>query len=335
MIADMEVHLKVKKDVFVTGTLTRQPTRQGVVVFDDVIFGVLPGSKVQVHFSSEPPTTNVEENIRIDSCDSSQVLYYKKATNQNENTRKNNDGNDLYYYCLDEKEPDDVARILVYIAVAIILAFAFVVLLMLIWKRGEKPINNATPSMCYTIVLGVILTAISVTMWTKAQDATCALRGWLLALGLTMIFGAIFVRAYRLLWIFKKSVGDVHAKRRVITNLDLGIGVSALLVVVIIVLAVWMGVAPPNKRDVIEIDVSSPEGADNTITYECDYSFPSGGFIIALIVIEALLLAFNCVVAFLTRNIQSNFNESKHIAFTVIYDTITRSQHITYQHPLS
>eukprot|EP01102_Stenamoeba_stenopodia_P014664 TRINITY_DN4896_c0_g1_i3.p1 TRINITY_DN4896_c0_g1~~TRINITY_DN4896_c0_g1_i3.p1 ORF type:complete len:1045 (-),score=275.20 TRINITY_DN4896_c0_g1_i3:1905-5039(-) len=297
---DMQVNLKVKKDIYVTGTLTRQPTRQGVVVFDDVIFGVEPGSKVPIHFTSDPTTTDISDHIAIDRCSSDQLLYVK-----------NN-----YYYCLDQKEPDDVARVLIYIAVALILALAFVVLLLLIWKRREKPIHNATPSMCYTIVMGVVLCAISVTMWTKAEDAMCALRGWLLALGLTMIFGAIFVRAYRLLWIFKKTVGDIHAKRRVITNLDLGIGVGAQLTVVIIVLVVWMIVAPPNKRDVIEIDVSGEE-ADNTITYECDYGYPSSVFIILLIVMEALLLAFNCVVAFLTRNIPSNFNESKHIAFTM------------------
>jgi NADH:ubiquinone oxidoreductase subunit 6 (subunit J) len=340
-------------DIYIQGTITRQPTRDGKVHFDDVIFGVLPGEELKITFSTDPKTSIISLDLRIDECDNDQVLLKR----------------DNLYYCLDEREPDDIASILVYIGkfllfsfftsscfsvnflrsstlhptlgVALVLALAIIVLILLIWKRAEKPINNATPSMCYTIVIGVIFCAVSVAMWTKAADATCALRGWLLALGLTMIFGsfpfsfsfsfqirslshllslgAIFVRAYRLLWVFKQIESDINSKesrRRVITNVDLGIGTGVLLVVVLIVLIVWMAVAPPDRKDVIEIDVSGKK-ADNSITYECNRDFPSSVFIITLIVIEALLLGFNCLVAFLTRNISSNFNESKHVAFAV------------------
>jgi len=296
----MEVNLIVDDDIFLTGTLVRQPSRQGVIVFDDVVFGVLPGTKIDIRISSEPATTTIDDHVTIDKCDSDQVLYERKQ----------------FYYCLDEREPAEAVVILVYIGVAIILAISIVFLVLLVWKRRKKPINDATPTMCYSIILGVILCAISVTMWVKAEDAMCALRGWLLGLGLTMIFGAIFVRACRLLWIFGNFGGALES-RRVITNLDLGIGVSLLTTLVTIVLVVWMIVAPPNMREVIKIDVSDPEEADNTITYECEHSFPSSVFIIILIVIEALCLTFDCAVAFLTRNIPSRFNESKYVAFTV------------------
>jgi len=300
----MQVQLQVnKKDIYVTGTLVRQPTRQGIVLFDDVVFGVLPGTKLELRFSSKPATSTILDPVSIDSCDSDQVLF-----------ERNN-----YYYCLEKREPDSVAVVLVYIAVAFTIAFAFLVLVLLVWKRKQKPINNATPSMCYTIVVGVILCAVSVTMWTKARDGTCSARAWLLGVGLTMILGAIFVRAYRLLWIFsrvEKMVDNTNlgGKRRVITNLDLGLGVSLMLVMVFVLLVVWVIVAPPNKKDRVSAHQNSD---DNSVTYECDYGFPSGVFIIILIVFEALLLAFNCIVAFLTRNIPSNFNESKHVAFTV------------------
>jgi len=330
----MEVHLRVhgsnnktksenkENQYVVEGTLTRQPTHQGIVVFDDVVLGVLPGSEVLVRFSSDPLTTVVDNPIEVDPCDpSDQVLYRqekKRKAISSSDEKDRHQSSHYYYYCLDEKTPDSIAVDLVYAAVAVVLAIAIVTLLLLIWKRNKKPINNATPSMCYTIVIGVIFCSVSVTMWTTVEDATCALRGWLLALGLTMIFGAIFVRAYRLLLVFRRTtLGDAHAKRRVITNLDLGIGVSCLLAMIVAVLIVWMAIDPPNKREVIKIDVSDPKQADNSITYECNYGFPSSVFIIILIVFDALLLAFNCVVAFLTRNIPSNFNESKHIAFTV------------------
>lgn len=305
---DMEVHLHVENNdtaPVISGTIVRQPTRAGEVVFDDVLLGAEPNTQAKIHFDSEPRTTSFDVRVLVSDCSSGDVIY--------------KDRDDLYY-CLEEKVPDGIARIVVFVAMAIVLALGIVVLILLIWRRKKKPIHNASPSMCYVIVVGVILSAISVAMWTTVEDATCALRGWLLALGLTMTFGSIFVRAYRLLWIFRMSVSDLSlnsTRRRVITNTDLLIGVGVLLVLVIIVLAVWMGVGFPSKTEVIDLDRSHKKGAEHTITYECDHSFPSSLFIIVLIVIEALLLGFNVVVAILTRNIPSNFNESKHIAFTV------------------
>jgi len=298
----MEVRLQVENnDTYVTGTTVRQPTHEGRVFFDDVVFGVLPGSSIPLRLYSDPPTTTIHLSLKIDSCHSDQELYER----------------DDLYYCLDKEEPNSSAVILVYIGAGIILGISLVVLGLLFWKRREKPVHNATPSMCYIIVVGVMFTAASVIMWTKATDVTCALRGWLLALGLTMIFGAIFVRAYRLLTIFKRTVGNVDSVTgRILTTRDLVIGVALMLGAVIIVLVVWMAVAAPNQRDVIKIDVTG-DIPDNTITPECDHSFPSSVFIIVLIVIEALLLAFDCVVAVLTRNLHSSFNESKHVTFTV------------------
>ena len=100
------------------------------------------------------------------------------------------------------------------------------------------------------------------------------------------------------------------------TSVDLILGVSIMLALVSVVLIVWMIVAPPNQLFTVKTDVSGST-ADNTIIYYCDSSFPSSLFMIVLIVIEALLLGFNCVVVVLTRRLPSNFNESKHIAFTV------------------
>jgi len=146
-----------------------------------------------------------------------------------------------------------------------------------------------------------------------------------------MVSGAIFVRAYRLLTVFRKAKDVTFSSRKVMTNFDLAIGVSVLLGLTLVVLTVWMIIEPPNQRYQVKIDVSG-EVADNTITYFCDSSFPSSVFIITLIAIEALLFGFNCIVAALTQNLPSNFNESKHIAFTVtstypIQSTILNEHH--------
>jgi len=104
--------------------------------------------------------------------------------------------------------------------------------------------------------------------------------------------------------------------------LDLAKGLAFILAVNLVVLIVWTAVAPPYRVESIDIAADDSVGDSDEITYECDISFPSSVFVIILIVLQALLLAFNCVVSFLLRNIPSSFNESKHIAFTVYNSAI-------------
>ena len=73
----MEVHL-ASNETITEGTLTRQPTQEGTVVFDDVVFGVHPGSRVKVQFTSDPPTSIIALTVDIDDCDSDQVEYKKE-----------------------------------------------------------------------------------------------------------------------------------------------------------------------------------------------------------------------------------------------------------------
>jgi len=103
--------------------------------------------------------------------------------------------------------------------------------------------------------------------------------------------------------------------KRLLSNLDLAKGLALIVSINLIVLIVWTAVAPPYRVDTIKI------GSEDEITYECDVSFPSSVFVIVLIILQALLLAFDCVVAFVLRNIPSSFNESKHVAFT-IYNSV-------------
>jgi len=69
-------------------------------------------------------------------------------------------------------------------------------------------------------------------------------------------------------------------------------------------LIVWT--APPYRTEKIEISSNKDnndndsQSSEDKITYECDVSFPSSVFVITLIVLQALLLVFNCVVSFLS-----------------------------------
>jgi len=303
---DALVKIKVNNGSVLRGEQSKRPERDGSVTFSNLRWGSKPGSKVSILFYTQPATTETGYSVQIRDCGSDQVLYSDYDEKYN-----NNDG-ELVWYCLSIQDPDDIVKGLTYAGVAVILFLSFVFLSLLVWKRNKKPIQNASPVFCYCVVAGVVLSAISVSMWTKADNGMCVLRGWLLVLGTSLMFGSLFVREWRLLWIFKNT----NVNRRIFTNLDLAKGLALIVSINLVVLIVWTAVAPPYRVEKIKT------GNEDEITYECDASFPSSVFIIILIVLQALLLAFNCIVSFFLRNIPSSFNESKHIAFTVYNSAI-------------
>jgi len=304
---DSLVSIKVSNESVLLGdTIDKQPERDGTIAFTNLRWGSEPGSKVSIRFYTEPPTTETEYTVSLHNCNSDdQVLYVKNE--------KLNDDQKMVWYCLDIQDPDPIAKNLTYAGVAVILFLSFVFLVLLFWKRKKKPIKSVSPVFCYTIVVGVILSTVSVSMWTTADNGPCVLRGWLLVLGTSLIFGSLFVREWRLLMIFKSA----KLGRRIFTNKDLAIGLAAIVAINLVVLIVWTAVAPPYRQETIKMSSDEDE-----ITYECDVSFPSSVFVIILIVLQALLLAFNCLVSFFLRNLPSTFNESKHIAFTVYNSAI-------------
>ena len=254
-------------------------------------------------FYSAPETTKIHYTIDIQSCrDSGQVLYFQPGDNDGEPNATTS------WYCLSVQDPAELAQDIVYAAVAVMLFLTLTISCVLLWKIRAQPIQNASPLICFCILAGIAFSSISVLMWNDADDAKCSLRGWLLVIGNTLMFGSLCVREGRMLWIFKIVKAG---RKRVITNMDLFKGLLAILAINLLLLVVWTAVAPPIRVSDIHI------GREDSITYECDVSSPSGVFVILLIVIQALLLAFDCVVAFLLRNTPSSFNESKHVAFTI------------------
>eukprot|EP01102_Stenamoeba_stenopodia_P007697 TRINITY_DN2170_c0_g7_i1.p1 TRINITY_DN2170_c0_g7~~TRINITY_DN2170_c0_g7_i1.p1 ORF type:complete len:1056 (+),score=240.70 TRINITY_DN2170_c0_g7_i1:52-3219(+) len=310
---DTLVNIKVSNGSVLRGETSKQPERDGSVSFTSLRWGVEPGRKARILFYTEPPTTETEYTVEIQNCGSDEVLYEKSEQIDGDNDKT------TVWYCLTIQDPDDIAKNLTYAGVAVVLFLSFVFLLLLFWKRQKRPIKNASPVFCYTVVLGVILSAISVSMWTTADNGPCVLRGWLLVLGTSLIFGSLFVREWRLLRIFRNA----KVGRKIFTNKDLAIGLALIVAINLVVLIVWTAVAPPYRTEKIKT------GSEDEITYECDVSFPSSVFVIILIVLQALLLAFNCIVSFLLRNVPSSFNESKHIAFTVYNSAIMIAVAIT------
>lgn len=72
----------------------------------------------------------------------------------------------------------------------------------------------------------------------------------------------------------------------------------------------WFIFFPYLEQVVIDLESTS-----ESITYQCYSSTP--GFLYALLVFNCALLLFGCFLAIKTRKLPSNYNESKHLAFSV------------------
>jgi hypothetical protein len=78
----------------------------------------------------------------------------------------------------------------------------------------------------------------------------------------------------------------------------------------------WFIFFPYLENVVIDLESST-----ENITYQCYSSTP--GFLYALLAFNCALLLFGCFLAIKTRKLPQNYNESKHLAFSIYNATLT------------
>lgn len=85
--------------------------------------------------------------------------------------------------------------------------YALLFLVGLVIFREHSAVKAATFSFCVVIVLGCMLLMSTVYLWTLHEnDQTCMAKAWTLVTGFATIFGALFLKTYRLVQIFLKTV---------------------------------------------------------------------------------------------------------------------------------
>ena len=104
-----------------------------------------------------------------------------------------------------------------------------------------------------------------------------------------------------------------------LSNRKLLAGTALVLLLDLIIVATWQGIAP-----LVPVEYSSMISGQQHLYTHCSVESSSAGTaFVSLIAIEkAGLLLFGAVMAFSTRNVKGNFNESAQISWT-IYNTRT------------
>lgn len=198
---------------------------------------------------------------------------------------------------------------LIFIVLGLVIALAFSIYFFV--NRNEKVIKKTSPLFSQLMLLGIVMCITSQIFWDVSQTTfTCVMKIWLLAIGFGLIMGNLLAKTYRIFKIFSNA----KVTSLVIRDVDLLKFTIAVILLEILMLCLYTFPAGLPKPTVIQSQ------SDSLLKYiECKVpsSFLQTAGIIMLLGVNFLLVLAAVVIAYLTRNVDSAFNESRYIAYTV------------------
>ncbi|XP_035384758.1 gamma-aminobutyric acid type B receptor subunit 2 isoform X2 [Electrophorus electricus] len=136
-------------------------------------------------------------------------------------------------------------------------------------NRNHRLIKMSSPYMNNLIILGGMLSYTSIFLFgldgsfvsEKEFETLCTVRTWILTVGYTTAFGAMFAKTWRVHAIFK----NVKMKKKIIKDQKLLIIVGGMLLIDLCILICWQ-IVDPLKRTVEEYSLEAdPQGRDIAI----------------------------------------------------------------------
>ncbi|XP_062836908.1 gamma-aminobutyric acid type B receptor subunit 2 isoform X2 [Anolis carolinensis] len=191
-------------------------------------------------------------------------------------------------------------------------------------NRNQKLIKMSSPYMNNLIILGGMLSYASIFLFgldgsfvsDKTFETLCTVRTWILTVGYTTAFGAMFAKTWRVHAIFK----NVKMKKKIIKDQKLMVIVGGMLLIDLCILICWQ-VVDPLQRTVEKYNMEpDPAGRDISILpilEHCENSHMTIwlGIVYAY---KGLLMLFGCFLAWETRNVSiPALNDSKYIGMSV------------------
>ncbi|XP_061207435.1 gamma-aminobutyric acid type B receptor subunit 2 isoform X1 [Neopsephotus bourkii] len=191
-------------------------------------------------------------------------------------------------------------------------------------NRNQKLIKMSSPYMNNLIILGGMLSYASIFLFgldgsfvsEKTFETLCTVRTWILTVGYTTAFGAMFAKTWRVHAIFK----NVKMKKKIIKDQKLLVIVGGMLLIDLCILICWQ-VVDPLRRTVEKYNMEpDPAGRDisiRPILEHCENTHMTIwlGIVYAY---KGLLMLFGCFLAWETRNVSiPALNDSKYIGMSV------------------
>jgi hypothetical protein len=142
------------------------------------------------------------------------------------------------------------------------------------------------------------------------SDEMCLVREWLVHFFLVLSLSLLFTKTYRIYKLVDSATSFTHTT---ITHTQALKMALPLVVIQTLILLIFTFVDPNQLTELIYFS-----GSDITHRLVCSHQTPA--FFITTVVYEGGLVLLGCVLAFKTRNLQAEFNESKQVIFSM-YDT--------------
>ncbi len=193
------------------------------------------------------------------------------------------------------------------LALLVSISFSF-----LFWYyKDEKVVKKTSPFFSQLILIGIDLCLISQIFWAVDQTGfTCFVKVWLLAIGFGLIMGNLLAKTYRIFKIFT----NVDVSQVIIQDTDLLKFSVVILAIEVALLCVYCFASGTPRPVFIQ-------STSDSLLLIIQCSVPSG-FVqtfgqISLLVFNGLLILCGVIIAYVSRHVESSFNESKYIAITV------------------
>lgn len=177
--------------------------------------------------------------------------------------------------------------------------------------RMTKVIRNASPVFCELMLIGIIMICVGLILWTIEQSTMlCITKAWFTVCGFGLIIGSLLAKTYRIFRIFS----NVRVVTLSVRNRDLLRFTGIILLIEVILLCVYTFADGLPSPHFTVSDVNEYYGyivcRTNSTTFEV--------YIISLIICFNVILIFaTAMFGYLTRNVSSDYNESRYIAAIV------------------
>eukprot|EP01097_Dermamoeba_algensis_P000371 TRINITY_DN112_c0_g1_i6.p1 TRINITY_DN112_c0_g1~~TRINITY_DN112_c0_g1_i6.p1 ORF type:complete len:855 (-),score=208.44 TRINITY_DN112_c0_g1_i6:239-2803(-) len=149
-------------------------------------------------------------------------------------------------------------------------------------------------------VMGVDMQFVS----RETMDRLCMLQVWMVGYGFVFIFGSLFAKSLRILILTNEpNLSKIqHLEKKMLLLM------LAVLLGETIILIVW------SVKDPLRV-VDKLSSSELDMAYFCESE--SKGYPLAWIIYKGLFLVGGIILAYMSRNIENRFNESKLIAFSI------------------
>ncbi|XP_052799052.1 gamma-aminobutyric acid type B receptor subunit 2-like [Mya arenaria] len=187
--------------------------------------------------------------------------------------------------------------------------------------REHRYIKMSSPNLNNIIIVGCILTYLSVFLLgtdggvinIKYLRYICTSRAWVLSIGFTLAFGAMFSKTWRVHSIFT----NIKLHKKVIKDYKLILVVTVLLFIDAALLVTWQ-ILDPLQTSIKNLTVIKEGDLDVIPVVEYCVSHKMTIWLILIYAYKGMLLVFGCFLAWETRQVSiPALNDSKYIGMSV------------------